>query len=101
MKSLILIHSNPESRAIWDGMPESERAEGWRAYAELTEDLAASGELPPRMEDLLRSWRRRSSAASRGATATSRPARTRSRRPCWRPPRSGSPTGCPTIRGPG
>ena len=45
MKYLILIHSNPASRATWESFSEAQRAEGWRAYAELTEDLAASGEL--------------------------------------------------------
>jgi hypothetical protein len=45
MRYLILIYSNPASRAVWESFSETERAEGWRAYAELTESLAASGEL--------------------------------------------------------
>ncbi|MEV0679218.1 YciI family protein [Actinosynnema sp. NPDC050436] len=45
MKYLILIHANPESRAIWDGLPADERAAGLAAYARLDDDLAATGEL--------------------------------------------------------
>lgn len=45
MKYMILIHSNPQSREIWEGFSEAERAEGWRAYAALDRDLEASGEL--------------------------------------------------------
>jgi hypothetical protein len=45
MKYLILIHSNPMTRTAWDGFSDEQRAEGYRAYAALTEDLAASGEL--------------------------------------------------------
>ena len=45
MKYVILIYSNPKSREIWAGLPEDQRAEGWRAYAALTEELTASGEL--------------------------------------------------------
>ncbi|WP_158841556.1 YciI family protein [Saccharothrix deserti] len=45
MKYLVLIYSNPESRAIWDGMGNEERATGLEAYAALNEELAASGEL--------------------------------------------------------
>src|SRR5205823_1545116 len=45
VKYLILIYSNPQSRAIWEGYSDARRAEGWRGYAALTEDLAASGEL--------------------------------------------------------
>jgi len=45
VKYLILIHSNPQSREIWEGFSDAERAEGFSAYAALTEDLAASGEL--------------------------------------------------------
>lgn len=45
MKYVILIYGNPESRAIWEQMPAEQRAEGFQAYAELNEDLAASGEL--------------------------------------------------------
>ena len=45
MKYLILIYSNPASREIWEGFSDDERAEGFRYYAALTEELAASGEL--------------------------------------------------------
>ena len=45
MKYLILIYSNPASRAIWEGFSDDQRAEGYRYYAALTEELAASGEL--------------------------------------------------------
>lgn len=45
MKYLILIHSNPASREIWANLSEAERAGGWRAYAELNNDLVASGEM--------------------------------------------------------
>jgi hypothetical protein len=45
VKYLILIYSNPASREIWNGLSEEQRAEGWRAYAAINEDLAASGEL--------------------------------------------------------
>ena len=45
MKYLILIYSNPASREIWEGFSDDQRAEGFRYYAALTEELAASGEL--------------------------------------------------------
>ena len=45
MKYLILIHSNPASREIWEGFSDEQRAEGFRYYGALTEELAASGEL--------------------------------------------------------
>jgi hypothetical protein len=45
VKYLILIYSNPSSRKIWESMPEEDRVAGWRAYARLNDDLAASGEL--------------------------------------------------------
>jgi hypothetical protein len=45
VKYLVLIWSNPASRAIWEGFGDEERAEGFRYYAALTEELAASGEL--------------------------------------------------------
>ena len=45
MKYLILIYSNPESRKIWDGFSDAQRAEGYRYYAALNEDLTASGEM--------------------------------------------------------
>ena len=45
MKYLILIYSNPASRALWEGFSAEERSEGLAVYAALDEDLAASGEL--------------------------------------------------------
>jgi hypothetical protein len=45
VKYLILIYSNPASREIWDGFTDDQRAEGFRYYAALTEELAAGGEL--------------------------------------------------------
>jgi hypothetical protein len=45
VKYLILIYSNPASREIWEGFSDAERAEGFRYYAGLKEDIAASGEL--------------------------------------------------------
>jgi hypothetical protein len=45
VKYLVLIWSNPASREIWEGFSHDQRAEGYRYYAALTEELAASGEL--------------------------------------------------------
>ena len=45
MKYLILIYSNPASREIWEGFSDDQRAEGFRWYTALGEELAASGEL--------------------------------------------------------
>jgi hypothetical protein len=45
VKYVILIWSNPTSRKLWEGFSDAERAEGYRAYAALGEELAASGEL--------------------------------------------------------
>jgi len=45
VKYLVLIWSNPASRAIWEGFSDEQRADGFRYYAALTEELAASGEL--------------------------------------------------------
>ena len=45
MRFLILIYSNPASRAIWEGFSEDQRAEGHRYYAALKDELAASGKL--------------------------------------------------------
>jgi hypothetical protein len=45
VKYLVLIYSNPASREIWDGFTDEQRAEGFRYYAALAEELAASGEL--------------------------------------------------------
>jgi len=45
VKYVILIYSNPTSRKLWESLSDAERAEGFRAYAALDEDLAASGEM--------------------------------------------------------
>jgi hypothetical protein len=45
VKYLILIYSNPASREIWERFTDDQRAEGYRYYAALAEELAASGEL--------------------------------------------------------
>jgi hypothetical protein len=45
VRYLILIYSNPASREIWEGFSDDQRAEGFRYYAALEEELAASGEL--------------------------------------------------------
>jgi hypothetical protein len=45
VKYLILIYSNPASREIWEGFSDDQRAEGYRYYAALTEELAATEEL--------------------------------------------------------
>jgi hypothetical protein len=45
VKYLILIHSNPAARAVWNEMSERQRAEGLDYYTALREDLEASGEL--------------------------------------------------------
>jgi hypothetical protein len=45
VKYVILIYQNPVSRAMWERLSADQRAAGWAAYAELNEELAASGEL--------------------------------------------------------
>ena len=45
MKYLILIHSNPESLKVWDGLSDDQRIELGRGHMALTESLAESGEL--------------------------------------------------------
>jgi hypothetical protein len=45
VKYLVLIYSNPASREIWEGFTDDERAEGFRYYNALADELAASGEL--------------------------------------------------------
>jgi hypothetical protein len=45
VKYLVLIWSNPASRGIWEGFSDEQRADGFRYYAALTEELAANGEL--------------------------------------------------------
>jgi len=45
MKFMILIHSNPRSREIWNGFTQAQKAEGLDYYAALAADLDRSGEL--------------------------------------------------------
>jgi hypothetical protein len=45
VKYVILIYSNPTSRKVWESFSDAERAEGFRFYAAIGEDLAASGEM--------------------------------------------------------
>ena len=45
MKYMILIHSNPQSREIWDSFGPEERADGLAAYEALVDDLVRTGEL--------------------------------------------------------
>jgi hypothetical protein len=45
MKYLILIYTNPASRAAWESFSESDRAAGFQEYERVTAELAASGEL--------------------------------------------------------
>jgi hypothetical protein len=45
VKYLILIYSNPESRAMWETFPPEQRAQGLAAYEALDKDLAESGEM--------------------------------------------------------
>jgi hypothetical protein len=45
MKYMILIHSNPASREIWESFSDAERAEGFRYYESITEEIAKTGEL--------------------------------------------------------
>jgi hypothetical protein len=45
VKYLILIHSNPTTRQLWQTLSADQRSAGLAGYAALREDLAASGEL--------------------------------------------------------
>jgi hypothetical protein len=45
VKYLILIYSNPESRALWDTFSPEQRAQGLGAYEALNAELAESGEM--------------------------------------------------------
>jgi len=45
VKYVVLIWSNPESRALWDKIPPEDRIVGLREYAALNDDLGDSGEL--------------------------------------------------------
>ena len=45
MKYVILIHSNPASREMWESFSTEEQAEGFEYYGRIVDDLVASGEL--------------------------------------------------------
>ena len=45
MRYLILIQSNPQSREVWEGRSDAQRADFGRAHLTLTDELTASGEL--------------------------------------------------------
>lgn len=45
MKYVILIHSNPASRAMWESFSAEQQAEGFEYYGRIVDDLVASGEL--------------------------------------------------------
>lgn len=45
MKYLILVQSNPHSRAVWEELSDEQRMEFGRGHMALTEALAESGEL--------------------------------------------------------
>jgi hypothetical protein len=42
---LILIYHNQHARELWEAMSDAERGRGLKVYADLNEELAASGEL--------------------------------------------------------
>jgi hypothetical protein len=43
VKYLVLIYTNPETRQLWEQLPEAEQSAGLQAYAALNENLTASG----------------------------------------------------------
>jgi hypothetical protein len=45
VKYVILIHHNPTTRRLWEGLSEVERREGLQVYTALNEDLITSGEM--------------------------------------------------------
>jgi hypothetical protein len=45
VKYLVMIYSNPASRAAWEGFSDAEKAAGLKVYAALVEELAGTGEL--------------------------------------------------------
>jgi hypothetical protein len=45
VKYLILIHSNPASRALWEKLSDDQRMEFGRSHLRLSDELAESGEL--------------------------------------------------------
>jgi len=45
MRYLFLIYSNPRSRAVWEGLSDAQREAFGRGHFDLSDELAASGEL--------------------------------------------------------
>jgi hypothetical protein len=45
VKYLVMIYSNPASRAVWDGFSDADKAAGLKVYAALIEELSGTGEL--------------------------------------------------------
>ena len=45
MRYLILVYSNPQSRAIWERLTDEQRIDFARSHFSLSDELAASGEL--------------------------------------------------------
>jgi hypothetical protein len=45
VKYLILIHSNPHSRSVWETFTDEQRMAFGRGHLAMTEELAASGDL--------------------------------------------------------
>ena len=45
MRYIILIHSNPASREIWETFSADEQAAGFQEYGRIVDELTASGEL--------------------------------------------------------
>ena len=45
MRYIILIHSNPASRQIWESFSADEQAAGFQEYGRIVDALTASGEL--------------------------------------------------------
>lgn len=44
MKYLIMIYANAETRKVWESLSHEQRYEGTRGYAELNDELGATGE---------------------------------------------------------
>jgi hypothetical protein len=59
MRYMILIHSNPRSRAIWERFSGEEQADGFATYGRIASELAESGELivTEALGDASLSWR--------------------------------------------
>ena len=45
MRYLILIHSNPRSRALWETLTDEQRMEFGRGYMALSEEITAAGDM--------------------------------------------------------